>query len=79
MIQKPNNADKGRKLMHQHIIRNSDQGNLPEFTFSKASKVNSLDLYIICRRPIFMAWVFMILQIKYVIFILGLNLKERGV
>ena len=41
----------------------------------QASKVNSLDLTITCCCPIFMAWVFMMLQITSVLFLLGLNLK----
>ena len=39
--------------------------------------MNIPDLHITCCLPIFMAWVFMLLQITYVLFILGLNLKER--
>ena len=48
-------------------------------SFFQYSNVNILELPITCSWTVFMAWVFMMLQIKYVIFILGLGLKGRRV
>ena len=44
-------------------------------SFFQASKVNSPYLPITCLRPIFMAWVLLMLHIIYVRFILGINLN----
>ena len=74
-MQKTNNPDKGIKIVHYHRVCYSDHINVPEYHFSKSSKVNSPYLHITCRLPIFMAWIFMIIQITYVMFILGTNLK----
>ena len=45
-------------------------------SFCQTSKMNSPYLPITYLRTIFMAWVLMVLQIIYVLFILGIYLKE---
>ena len=48
-------------------------------SFCHYSNLNSPDLPITCCLPIFMTWVLMMLQITYVLFVLGPNFKERSV